>query len=476
MKKMVLALAAVTAVCAQAAVEKALDVRVAPQNGIVEAVGKIGKFIENPMLGSLALNGLLQQPLAEEYGALRPEAGIRFTAYADPATFDFDKLPEGVSGALLYPTTMTKAEFLAKHGENAKETADGAVEYDGDTIVFADNGGWLAVTVSGAGDIPLAKRLIAEESARKPLSGGDLVAVETTSAFWRALKKLAESNELAQTAPDMAKALKCLEDVEGVDFKIRVTDAGVDFASSFVARPGSEFAKLGEKTLAPGTALAFAGKDAAFACAYAADMGQADFDTRVNKIIAILSQHGIATGSFLKYKKTGSVSRFDFDAKALVQYLTEGGCTLNGSAEDLLKEVCEVFEVKEFKVAAPELFIEEYFAGITASEPPAARFAKALPESAGRPLSQAAVLSVYGIFKDVFGQLLTTLPEESSSELDAVKSAYTALPPADGAAMAIMSFKEGGRLKTVFRMTPKEIKGLCQIVMASIPLYQMFVN
>ena len=69
MKKMLFALAAAAAVCAQAAVEKVLDVRVAPQNGIVEAAGKVGKFIENPMLGALVLNGLAQQPLAEEYGA-----------------------------------------------------------------------------------------------------------------------------------------------------------------------------------------------------------------------------------------------------------------------------------------------------------------------------------------------------------------------------------------------------------------------
>jgi len=470
MKKTIFAMAAVAASVALAAPEKVLDVRVTSQNGLVEACGRIGKFIEYPSLASMALMGLAQNPLAEEYGALRPDAGLRFVVYADAATFDMDKVDECVAGALLYPTTLSKAEFLAKHGEDAKETENGAVEYSGDTLVFAEQGGWFALPVGKNKDVALAKTLLAEAVA--PLSGGDIATVDISAAFGPILKKVAESQ---QGAVD-ADALKLIDSLGAWSAALRVTDAGIDLAGSFAFAPGSELSKLGGKTLAPGTALAFAGKDASFASAYAADMGQAAFDAQVSKVITVLSQHGIATGSFLKYKKTGSVARFDFDARELVKYLTEGGCALTGTVDELMKDIGDAFGGQSFTAASPELFVEEYFAGIAPAEAPAARFAKAMPEAAARPLASASVFSVYGIFKDVFGQILAAFPDEASSEFTAVKSAYSALPAADGATVATMTYKDGDRLCSTVRLTPNEVKGLYQTVLACIPLYQMFAE
>ena len=470
MKKIAIALAALVAASAQGAPEKVLEIRVASGNGLVEAATKLGRFVEYPALGSLVQRGLGNQPLAAEYGARRPDAAIYGVLRFDADAFSVDSPAAAYSGAMLYPTALTKAEFLAAH-TNATEEADGTVKYDDDSLLFADGVGFAVGYPSGTADLALLKSVVDEARSSAPLAAGDVLTVNMPAALWRAVGKLLP--QLQELDESGMKALKLLDEFADASLSLRVTDAGLDFDASCAFVPGGELAKLGGKALAGGDPLAFADKDAQVACAYAADMGQGAFDAQVSKAIAVLAQHGVATGRFLKYRKTGDVARFDIDIPALVAYLTDDSFEFTGDFDSFVKDIDEALSA-EFKAESPALSVVEYFAGMAANESPSVRFAKAMPEFAGKPLAHAGVFSLYALAKGATAQVLEALPAEATEELGALKSACRALPDETGAAVASATFRDGGRLRSVVRITPMELKGLFQAAQVGITVYQMF--
>ena len=125
MKRLILIVSAALVFAAQAKLEKIADVTLANQQGLVNAATKIGGFISEPMLAMMPAGLCAANPLAMQgLGPARADGKFYGVCYIDglDASCDLMQLAmnDKVKGALLYPVSLSKADFLAENPD-AKE-------------------------------------------------------------------------------------------------------------------------------------------------------------------------------------------------------------------------------------------------------------------------------------------------------------------------------------------------------------------
>lgn len=399
MKKTLLsALAFGIALGATAAPEKMLELQLADQNGLVAAATKLGEYTGNASLGAMAVVGLANAPAVTNCC--------------------------GKSQMSLFIDSEGKAEL-----EDVFATADPRFE------------------------------------AAPALGAGKVLRVDITqkgvALLVRALKEAAKDDDVG--AMNMDYAVELLNSISSMSLMFGVTDGGLDFELSILPVPGTELAKVGDKTLS-GDALAFAGKGALYAIAYAADCGTGASRENLSKLMELFAKNGFKTDGFLKEETSGVATRFTLDIPALAGYLQgEGKAALEKLGGDEAAQKAFVSEMsaigsKPFKAEGPEMSVAFYVNGITTPATASERFAKAMPEAAGRKCYSVGVFSFYGILRGVAAQV-AALP--CCAEVGAtVRGMLQALPPDADAAIAGMGWKEGGRICFLLRVNPAEIKGL----------------
>jgi len=406
MKKTLLsALAIGIALGVTAAPEKVLELQLADQNGLVSAATKLGEYAGNASLGAMAVVGLANAP-SEVTNCC------------------------GKSQLSLYIDAEGKAQL-----EDVIKTVDQKYE---------------AAPALASG------RVLRVNFTKK---GVDLLARAVEEAAKEAAKK---DKDLERK--DIACAVDLLKSLGEMTLTLGVTDGGLDIEVSVLPVPGTELAKVGDKSLS-GDALAFAGKGALYALAYAADCGTGSSLEQYAKLKALLDKIGIKTGGFIKKETVGVASKFTLDIPALVSYAQgEGKAVLEklvadeAAQKDLVSDLSDI-GAKQFKAAGPEMSAAFYVNGVTTAATASQRFAKAMPEAAGKKSFSVGVFSFYGIVKGVAEQVVN-LPCCGNAECSTVKGMLQTMPSDADAAIAGIGWKEGGKLYSLIRFTPAEIKGL----------------
>lgn len=301
--------------------------------------------------------------------------------------------------------------------------------------------------------------------AAPALAAGKTLRLNITQKGVALLARAVEeaAKEDSSIAKDIDGTLAVLKSVGELTVTLGVTAGGLDMECSVLPVPGTELAKVGEKALS-GDALAFAGKGALYAVAYAADCGTGDSLEQCSKLKELLSKIGIKTDGFLKKETAGVATKFTLDIPALADYAQgEGKAALEKFGDDeaaqkaLLADLAN-FGPKQFSAAGPEMSGAFYVKGVTTADTASQRFAKTMPEAVGKKCCTVGVGSLYGIAKGVAAQVadLPALAEESAT----VKGMLQALPPEADATIAGMSWKDGGKLCCLVRLNPAELKGL----------------
>jgi len=400
MKKTLLsALAVSIAIGVTATPEKVLELQLADQNGLVSAATKLGEYTGNASLGAMAVVGLANAP-SEVTNCC------------------------GKSQLSLYIDAEGKANF-----EDVLLTADSKFE----SAPALAAGKALRVNLTQKGVALLARAV--EEAAKEDSS----------------------------IATDIDGTLALLKSVGELTVTLGVTAGGLDIECSVLPVPGTELAKVGDKALS-GDALAFAGKGALYALAYAADCGTGASMEQCSKLLALLAKNGIKTDGFLKKETAGVATKFTLDIPALSNYVQgEGKAALEKLSDDeaaqkaLLSDLSAIAP-KQFTAAGPEMSVAFYVNGVTTAATASQRFAKTMPEAAGKKCCSVGVFSLYGIAKGVAAQVaeLPCFAEDSAT----AKGMLQTLPSEADAAIAGMAWKDGGRLFSLIRLNPAELKGL----------------
>lgn len=462
MKRLLAALALSASLTSLAAPQRAVVVRLADTAGVVSAVSKVGEFIGNPMLVMSLTAGLAAHPAAQFFGPAREGETLELAAYLDPdkEAKGLETLVEGMRYSVLYPVVKGKADFLKAHPDAREQDGVIAVkEPKGAFVGFSRDDTW-AVLSDDAGCVREA--LAGRANRQKPLQG-DVLRASVRPVALKALARLAEPfvNEMSGKAEQdqMKMALDLMRQITGARLALRIDEAGITVRSTMEVTPESLFAKIGAKTLTGGENLAFAGKDAVYAAAYAADCGQADCGAVLDKVTALAAKYGFDLG-WAALTKQGVARTLTFDFDACVKHIT----TLDASKFEKIDVKALEADLSALsgdmsgpKVENPEGAIALALKGLDAQTTPAARFARMAPEAAAKKPYMVCAASLYSAVRALAPKAVALLPEE---DRQAIQPLLQTLPPEGLGGMAAYNWRDGAALKGVLRVSPDEIKGL----------------
>lgn len=457
MKRLILIASAALVLAAEAKLEKMADITLADQQGLVNVASKIGGFVNEPMLAMMPAGLYAGNPLATMgFGPARADGRFYGALYLDgSATVDFMQLASGdkVKFALLYPVTSAKADFLAANAQ-AKEV-NGVIDLNGMSVIFSKDGKYAAI----ASDAAAARLIVADVAAIPAVKNGEAFRVRAFKPFLQVMVNVMESDEEFRKVAS-AQYIEIYKSLTKMEFSLCAGDYGMDIRSSFDCVPGSLLSKLGNKPLSSRTPLAFAGKDALIACAYAADAAGSDADAQWKKLMAFAAKWGGKT-DWVSYEKKGVGSKIVVDPVQLANYIKSEGeakCKeLEKNAEKVCGDAMTLFK-PTVEVKSPEQACALYVKGAKVPVDAQARFDKVLPGFSGKPCASVGVFSLYGAIKSV-GEVVCPLIDDKDAK--EAKAFLAQLPAADGCAIAYAWTKKVPLThESVVRVNPAEIRNL----------------
>lgn len=457
MKRLIFIVSAALIFAAQAKLEKIADVTLANQQGLVNAATKIGGFISEPMLAMMPAGLCAANPLAMQgLGPARADGKFYGVCYIDglDASCDIMQLAmsDKVKGALLYPVSLSKADFLAENPE-VKEV-NGAISWDNNFIVFSADGKYAAI----ANDAAAARMALVDVATSPALKKDEVVSLRIFKPAMQLFVKALESDE--DTVKMSPQAIEMYKSVTKAQFSLFTGDYGIDFRGSVDCSAGSLLSKLGNKPISSATSIAFAGKDALIAFAYAADAVGYDYDAQWKKFISFAKKWGIKT-DWVSYEKKGINSKFVLDPVALAAYVKAEGKAkfdeLNKKGDEFKTDAMTLCKTS-VEAKSPEQACAFYVKGAKVAVDAQTRFNKVLPNASKKPCAGMGVFSIYGGIKSI-GEVVCPLIDNKDAK--EAKAFLAKLPTANNAAIAAVWAKKGPLTHTYqIRANPAEIRGL----------------
>lgn len=457
MKRLILIASTALVLAAEAKLEKMADITLADQQSLVNAASKIGGFVNEPMLAMMPAGLYAGNPLATMgFGPARADGRFYGALYLDgSATVDFMQLASGdkVKFALLYPVTSAKADFLAANAQ-AKEV-NGVIDLNGMSVIFSKDGKYAAI----ASDAAAARLIVADVADIPAVKNGEAFRVRAFKPFLQVMVNVMESDEEFRKVAS-AQYIEIYKSLTKMEFSLWAGDYGMDIRGSFDCVPGSLLSKLGNKPISSATPIAFAGKDALIAFAYAADSVGYDYDAQWKKFISLAKKWGIKT-DWVSYEKKGINSKFILDPAALAAYVKAEGKAkfdeLNKKGDELETDAMTLCK-STIETQSPEQACAFYVKGAKVALDAQTRFNKVLPNASKKPCAGMGVFSIYGGIKSI-GEVVCPLID--NKDIKEAKAFLAKLPTANNAAIAAVWAKNGSLTHTYhIRANPAEIRGL----------------
>lgn len=461
MKRLILVMSAAIVFAAEAKVQKICEFTLADQQQVVNAVNKVGEFINNPMLGmSVSALWSLNPVALDGVGAMRADGKLYAAVYVEGYK-NGDSIKqlkeENFHFVALYPASCTKKQFL-EIKPDAKET-DGVIDFSrGIMAAFAEDGKYVAFS-----DKPeLAKKALTGIAKIPKLPRDRIMSIRVTPAGMNMVCDAIDAANKELMLGIQQQDLEMLKSTTAFTMMCGAGPYGIDMEINTEYKPGSPATKLGNKPLSAAKPLAFAGKDSIFAVALAEDSIGIDLSAQLSKLVRFANKWGIET-HWLKVEKIGANTKFILD---LIPFCAYMGTCGEKKIEELSKKQDEILAdfSKTFDFAASTTNPEHGFAysinGAKFSMDAQSRFNRTLPGYSKKPCTSVGVWSIYGTAKSVMDIMFSSVA--GGKELsDVAKN----LPDASGSAIAFATMHNGPcKEKMIIRMNPAEVTGLYSLI------------
>ncbi|MBR1921459.1 MAG: hypothetical protein IJ829_05590 [Kiritimatiellae bacterium] len=469
MKRLLSSVLAAVSLSAFAAWERIGSLQVADMATQGDAIARLGSYMGNPLAAAGMAAAIADMPTIKFFGPMRPKTPMAFVLYwgAEDAASAATNALGCLEYAFLYPMSISKAEFLKRH-DGAVETngvvfVKGGVFDDSDTyVVFSPDGKW-----AGASDkVEQATLALAEIAlAEKPLAGDALRLRLDEKAFAKLGEVIGEAESKAEAEGVHVKidkqSLDVLKAVRAFACGIRVSDAGIDLRGSTRFAKDSEAASFGLKPLAA-NALAFAGRDAVSASAWAEDSGMRGMSGKDwDDLFDIFKRNGADLSRFISRAALPGGDKFTVDFAAImkaVKETTDKGEDamekMSGKLEKVVEELVPRFGSTKCS-KGPAYACAVSLKGVEPQWPVAERFAETLPEAAGKPVSAVWFYSLSSILRAAASEALVLVPEEQRAVMKPMLDQFCAETKRG---VAGMLWQKDGAQRFFFRISADEFR------------------
>jgi hypothetical protein len=470
MKKLSLLVAAMfVSALSLAEVEKVITVKVGGREQLIRTANKLGEFVGYP-LGAIASMALMDESVSEELGDIRDDAPITGIIYLDSAKQGEDD-EENLQVALVVPTAVDKAQFIAKQFKHRER--DGVIKFiesEGDEpkyVVFSEDEKWLAMAETrelallAATDIPYASADMA----------GDVARMEIAPAGVRHIEASMERECDEKMDSELDEALDHIKAIERMEVAVRLNDLGLDLHGAMRLKPDTELDRMSRATIEGGDVFVFAPQGAVAAFATTVDEGAyRELESIVAETIAILERNQVDL-SWLKRESADGKYLVEVDAAKLVAYLQNEEALAALDQEKIQAEL-EPLAARIEAVKGGDQYSSRAlaisFKDRPASQSPAEKFARVLPEAQGKPLNFASVYSLYAIVRAVSPEVLKIAPEEQKPM---IKAAMLSFADNENGAFAAAAWREEADYRFVLRVSADELRAVSSVVTACIGVF-----
>ncbi len=458
MKTLIASVLAAVSMSAFAEWERIGAIKVADMSVLGEAVGKVGQMAGNPLVAAGVASAIADMSTLRFFGPMRPKCTMVFPIFLDSAKAAAEGADEAVEFAVLYPVTLSKADFIRRH-PGACET-NGVVVVRGNLdgkdlddektyVVFSKDGKWAGASDKvrqarlALGDIPLAKRTM----------GGDAVRLFAGSSAFKCLLDVVREDE---RYPLEIQPL--LRSVDSAVVGLKVTDLGIDLTMRFKLVENSEYSNVGLKQLEPDP-FAFAGNRGVFVCAYAEDSGRRGVDdAKWKSLVDLCVRHGIDISSFLLREGADGRVVYTIDIAAFIDYVSKNEKKFaKFDFEKFMDDMNKSAKGCDLSPKGPSGAMALAVKGHAAQCSVAERFALTLPGVAVKKPYSVGFISLSSLLKSSVPALLKDVPENQRATVVPMVSALVA-EPKRGSASAY--WRDGGEVRGVIRVSSDEIRSL----------------
>ena len=464
MKRLIATVLAAISISAFAAWERVGSLQISDAKSQRDAAAKIGQMVGNPFAAAAIGASLADVPTVKFFGPAREGASTLLSLFVDKnaAAIKPEDALESLEYAVLYPVSLSKADFLKRH-EGAVET-NGVIivkgNFSGENtddektyVMFTGDGKWAGASDNieqaqlALKDIKLAEKQMKGELARLRMGQKGIKAIVD------ALKAEAKTDGDVET-------IKQLEAVKSFSCGLKVSGLGVDLNASASFTEGSEFAKCGLNPLGE-KPLAFAGKDAIAATARAEDSGYNVWnkDEKWNGLLALCKKHGIDLGKFLVREKKDAVLIYTFDIGAMFKFFSEDAEEVLSKleVEKLGDDFQKLADREKFVAKSPASFDKVCMKGFESQWTVAERFAATIPDAASKNPFYVSFSSISSVLKATAPHVTALVPEEQREGMKPVIDAF-AVEAKPGIAMIGWRPKDGDTMRFMFRIAADEVR------------------
>ena len=476
MRRLTFGIVVALSLAASAAWQKAGSIQVADAQAFTKAVMKLGEISGNQMIGALAAGFLAEPPGSKFFGPMRPGSTALLPVFFDDSAIDkgFDGLGDSIEGALIYPMSIGKDEFL-KLQPGAAETngmlcVKGKITGDEDDdddddddeliyVAFTPDGKW-AVVSDKPEQVSLAMGCV--KCAERPMDGA-LVRVCLAPQGMSAIRRIvdaAAAEAKKKKEPFDENALELIAGIDSFWIGLGVSDLGLDFIGGLKPVQGTEMAKIGSVVL-PAAPFAFAGADSIAA--------SADCTLEKGNVLDVwkpledaIKRNGVDLSRFFKITYADRTTRVVYDAPAFVKYVAnEATNTLAKIDSEKLgedvKTVIAGLKKEQIRAASAPQNCMMVMAGYTPKFTAAQRFEATLPDAKGKRLVTASVLSLSAMVQAILPAVMDVVPEKERADIQPM---LAFLPQESAGGCASMAWCDGGAFRFISRISADELKGI----------------
>ncbi|MBO4708654.1 MAG: hypothetical protein J5727_02610 [Kiritimatiellae bacterium] len=458
MRKLIAAAIAAVSLSTFAAWERVGSLQVADVSAQGAAIAKLGTFMGNPLAAAGMAAAVADAPTLKFFGPARDKTPMAFVVFLDGEVLakDAESAFDSLEFAVLYPISVSKEELLKRH-KGSSETNDviavkGGLFGDDDSdattyVVFSEDGKWV-----GASDkVEQAKLALAEIPATAKSMNGDVVRLRVDEKAFKAIVAIAKAEKDAD--PDLVATLGCFQSLL---LGVRVSDLGIDVRGAVKFEKDSECDKCGLKPLGQ-SPLAFAGKDAVYACAQAEGAGSAGQLTEADwtKAVELLKKHGLDVAKYATLAKGEKGFKLTLDIPALCKVKDDKGAFEKFDMEKFLGEAKDLKAKRGFSSKSPAYALAGVLKGFEPQWPVAERFAATLPEAASKKPYTVSFFSASSTLKAVASEAARQIPEEQRQMM---KPVLDQLATETKTGCASMMWRQDDAHRIFFRISADECK------------------